>query len=280
MKINWSEAVYKLSRQGQAYVIVTLIGAAGSTPRDSGSKMLVAKEGLFDTVGGGRLEYEIVEFANQLLLKDESCQRLKQFDLGIHLDQCCGGSTNVLFECFAQTRVNIILFGAGHVGRALLPILASLPCKVHWVDSRNSQFPEEVLNYPNVEKIVSSDPPLEVDKMPINSFYIVLTHKHQMDFDICAKIFDRSDFRYFGLIGSKTKWRRFQRRFLKKGITQGQLDQVSCPIGFSGVSGKLPAEIAVAIAAEVIAIYRKQHQGVKPSRISGVTRKQLSEWVK
>jgi len=280
MKTNWSEAAYQLSRQGQAYVIVTLIGVSGSTPRNSGSKMIIAKEALFDTVGGGRLEHEIVKFANNLLLAGDSCQHLKQFDLGIHMDQCCGGSTNVLFECFAQTRVNIMLFGAGHVGRALLPILATLPCKIVWVDSRGEQFPNDISKYSNVEKIVSEKPQLEVEKMPIGSFYIVLTHKHQLDYDICCQIFERDDFSYFGLIGSKTKWRRFQRRFKQQGISLGQLDRVSCPIGSASVSGKLPAEIAVSIASELIAKYNRQKNEAKPTRVHGVSRKLMGELLK
>ncbi len=255
MKSSWSKAIHEMSEKGQSYVIATLIGVSGSTPRNSGTKMVVTKNGIYDTIGGGHLEHKIVKFANKLLLEDECCQLLEHFDLGIHLDQCCGGGTNVLFECFAETRVKLILFGAGHVGKALLPILATLPCQISWVDSRNEQFPSDLSNDSNVTKIVSEYPQNEVANMPKNSYYIVMTHKHQLDFDICSEVMSRNDFSYLGLIGSETKWRRFQKRFTQKGITKHQLERVNCPIGLSEVSGKLPAEIAISIASEIIAFY-------------------------
>lgn len=258
MKSSWSAAIHDMSEQGQSYVIVTLIGVSGSTPRNSGTKMVITKDGIYDTIGGGHLEHKIIKFANNLLSKGESCQQLTHFDLGIHLDQCCGGGTNVLFECFAETRVNIILFGAGHVGKALLPVLANLPCKIIWVDSRNDQFIDDLSSYNNVTKIVNENPQNEVTNMPQNSYYIIMTHKHQMDFDICSQVMKRNDFSYLGLIGSETKWRRFQRRFLQKGITKIQLERVNCPIGFSEVKGKLPTEIAISIAAEIIAHYNDE----------------------
>ena len=279
MKTSWSNAIQQMSQQGKAYVIVTLIGVAGSTPRASGTKMVITKEEIFDTIGGGHLEHKIIKFANELLKQGESTQRLQQFDLGIHLDQCCGGSTNVLFECFAETRVNIMLFGAGHVGQALLPLLASLPCYVYWVDSRVEQFPDNIVNYENVEIIISANPQNEVHKMPVNSYFIVMSHKHQMDFDICSEVFSRNDFEYLGLIGSNTKWRRFKRRFIQKGITDEQLEQVSCPIGLADVSGKLPAEIAVSISSEVIARYNLVKRDFDKVRVEGVTRQLIKELI-
>ena len=104
-----------------------------------------------------------------------------------------------------------------------------------------------------------------------------------MDFDICSKVMGRNDFNYLGLIGSETKWRRFQRRFTQDGITKKQLDRVNCPIGLSEVPGKLPAEIAISIASEVIAFYNAQEdknqsnkntsQGVNRNHSQGVNRK-------
>ncbi|MDQ7048434.1 MAG: xanthine dehydrogenase accessory protein XdhC [Enterobacterales bacterium] len=254
MKISWSQALAKLDQAGEAFVIATLITTRGSTPRNSGSKMVIAKNAIYDTLGGGHLEYKIIKQANKMLLENKTQQDLKQFDLGIHLDQCCGGRTQVLFEAFEDSRVNIMIFGAGHVGQALQPLLASLPCRIRWVDSRN-----ELLNglpvTPNVEKLVSADPISQVEQMPSNSFYIVLTHKHQLDFELCTKILTRNDFSYLGLIGSHTKWRRFKKRLLRDGITQQQIDRVSCPIGLEKVVGKLPAEIAISIAAQVVSRY-------------------------
>ena len=257
MKMNWIKAAHHLSQEGEAYVIVTLIGVAGSTPRDSGTKMLIALEKTFDSIGGGHLEHKAIKFAKQLLAEGKPRQHLEHFQLGIHLDQCCGGSANVLFECFPRTRVNIMVFGAGHVAEALIPILAALPCQISWVDSREGQFGTLADNLDNVKVIVSEYPEEEVAKMAEASYFIVLTHKHQLDFDISLEIIRRGDYAYFGLIGSKGKWNRFQQRLLQRDVTLEQLSLVNCPIGLDNVSGKMPMEVAVSISAELIEHYQK-----------------------
>jgi len=256
IKMNWVAAVQHLTNAGEAYVLVTLIGVAGSTPRDSGTKMVITTEGIYDSIGGGHLEHKTIKFAQALLKTGDACQHLEHFQLGIHLDQCCGGSTNVLFECFAATQAHIMVFGAGHVGTALIPILAGLPCKITWVDSREQQFNNLSTDYVNVKKVVRANPQDEVANMPRNSYYIVLTHRHQMDFDISLEVIRQEDYAYFGLIGSRGKWQRFQQRLLQRNVTQEQLQTVNCPIGLSNVSGKLPMEVAVSISSEVIEHYQ------------------------
>ena len=255
---NWSSASYKLSKQGQAYVLVTLVGVAGSTPRNSGTKMVISKGGVFDTIGGGHLEHKVIKYANKMLTDGKSAQHIEHFQLGSQLGQCCGGNASVLFECFAATGVNIMLFGAGHVGKALVPILAQLPCQVTWVDSRAEQFPANVGDYDNVAILISDAPESEVASMPQNSYFIVMTHNHQMDFDITQAILKRADFHYLGLIASATKWRRFQQRYKHRDIAPKQVARMNCPIGLSQVGGKLPIEVAVSISAEIIHTYQAQ----------------------
>ncbi|MFT5453007.1 MAG: xanthine dehydrogenase accessory factor [Enterobacterales bacterium] len=257
MKMNWIKAAHHFSQEGEAYVIVTLIGVAGSTPRDSGTKMVISFDKTFDSIGGGHLEHKAIKFAKQLLTEAKPCQHLEHFQLGIHLDQCCGGSANVLFECFPSTKVNIMVFGAGHVAEALIPILAALPCQIRWVDTREGQFGTLGDNLDNVKVILSQCPEDEVAKMPQGSYFIVLTHKHQLDFDISLQIIRREDYAYFGLIGSKGKWKRFQQRLLQRDVTLEQLSRVNCPIGLDNVSGKIPMEVAVSISAEIIEHYQK-----------------------
>ncbi|ASP49640.1 xanthine dehydrogenase accessory protein XdhC [Cognaticolwellia beringensis] len=258
MTTNWSSASYKLSKQGQAYVLVTLVGVSGSTPRNSGTKMVISHDDIFDTIGGGHLEHKAIKYAKKMLVSGKSCQHIEHFQLGSNLGQCCGGNTSVLFECFAATGVNIMLFGAGHVGKALVPILAQLPCKITWVDSREAQFPADLSSYENVDKVVSDSPELEVASMPANSYFIVMTHNHQMDFEISQAILKRANFHYLGLIASNTKWRRFQQRYKHRDIDQIQVARMSCPIGLAEVGGKLPMEVAVSVSAEIINVYQAQ----------------------
>lgn len=261
---NWNSAAYQLSKQGQAYVLVTLVGVMGSTPRNSGTKMVISKNDIFDTIGGGHLEYQTIKHARNMLANGKDGQHLEHFQLGTNLGQCCGGNVSVLFECFADVGINIMLFGAGHVGKALVPILAQLPCQITWVDSREELFPININDkadaYHNVQKLVSDTPELEVASMPENSYYIVMTHNHQMDFDISQAILKRGDFTYLGLIASDTKWRRFQQRYKHRDIDPQQIERMNCPIGLAQVGGKLPMEVAVSVAAEIINCYQTEQK--------------------
>jgi xanthine dehydrogenase accessory factor len=256
MKINWTGAVHQLNKQGKAYVVATIVGVTGSTPRNSGTKMVITNEDIFDTIGGGHLEHKVIKHAHQLLTSGEACQQLEHFQLGAQLGQCCGGDASVLFECFAASGANIILFGAGHVGKALIPILAGLPCSITWVDNRAEQFPDDIDSYSNVTAVISENPEEEVASMPANSYYIVMTHNHQLDFDISHNILKRADFAYSGLIASDTKWRRFQQRFQHRDIEKILVDKMNCPIGLAQVQGKLPMEVAVSVAGEIIQLYQ------------------------
>jgi xanthine dehydrogenase accessory factor len=155
-----------------------------------------------------------------------------------------------------------MLFGAGHVGKALVPLLAQLPCKVTWVDSREAEFPVNAEQYDNVLKVVSDAPELEVASMPENSYFIVMTHNHQMDFEISQAILKRADFQYLGLIASDTKWRRFKQRYKHRDIDENQVARMNCPIGLSQVGGKLPMEVAISVSAEIINIYQAEQTKV------------------
>lgn len=260
MYSNWIDAAHQLSRQGEAYVMATLIGVSGSTPRNSGTKMVITSERIYDTIGGGHMEHKVINHGHKMLAKGEAGQHIEHFQLAAGLGQCCGGTATVLFECFAQSSVNIMLFGAGHVGQALAGILAGLPCKVRWVDNREEQFPSAIYmqSLHNITQVVSDSPADEVMSMPENSYYIVMTHNHQLDFEICQKILQHRSFNYLGLIASTTKWRRFQQRFAHRDIDSQLIERMSCPVGLSEVPGKKPMEIAVSIAAELIGIYQSQ----------------------
>ena len=255
-KLHWDQASLNLRQQGIAYVLITIIGVTGSTPRNSGTKMVVSAKDTFDTIGGGHLEYQAIKKAQKLLLGNTDRQLIEHFQLGSQLGQCCGGNASVLFECFAANTVHVAVFGAGHVGQALLPMLAGLPCHVTWVDNRGSQFPMSGAQYANVTQLITDDPAGEVSAMPSNTLYIVMTHNHQLDFDISLAILKREDFHYLGLIASETKWRRFQQRYKHREIKPSLIEQMNCPIGLEQVVGKMPMEVAISVAGQVIESYQ------------------------
>jgi xanthine dehydrogenase accessory factor len=255
-KLKWDQASFNLNRQGKGFVLITIIGVSGSTPRDSGTKMVVSQNQSFDTIGGGHLEYKAIKKAQELLQKNKDCQVIEHFQLGSQLGQCCGGNASLLFECFATSKIHIAVFGAGHVAQALIPMLAGLPCHITWVDNRESQFPVNCEQYANVTKLLSDDPESEVACMPSNTLNVVMTHNHQLDFEISLAILKREDFHYLGLIASDTKWRRFQQRYKHRDVKPSLVERMNCPIGLEQVVGKMPMEVAISVAGQIIESYQ------------------------
>lgn len=166
------------------------------------------------------------------------------------------------FEAVVGSDFNIAVFGAGHVGSAVVQALSTLDCNIRWVDSRRNIFRASAAN---VRTIESSDPALEVAAMPANSCYLVMTHSHSVDFGICDRILRRDDVIYCGLIGSISKRRRFEKRFREQGLQEQAINRLVCPIGVAGISGKKPAEIAVAAAAELLQVYEQAVRGARPA---------------
>ncbi|MBL4681845.1 MAG: xanthine dehydrogenase accessory protein XdhC [Pseudomonadales bacterium] len=276
----WYEAVQFLSDCGESYVLVTVLGVKGSAPRDSGTKMVVTKDYIYATIGGGHLEYKSTLIARDLLAGGEQDQHIEHFVLGASLGQCCGGSVSVLYEKFAAKKIDIMLFGAGHVGRSLVNILGELPCQLTWVDSREDYLPKTTPN--NTKTIYSEYPQEEVSTMPAGSYYVVMTHNHQIDLEICASILQHQQSEYVGLIGSESKWRRFQtklkQRLVHAKLPESLIENITCPVGLSEVKGKQPMEVAVSIAGEIINHYQSttsKQKGVTWAKAKGISEKLL-----
>lgn len=257
-KRGWLALLADFEARSEPCVLITVADEQGSTPRDAGTKMLVGRQEQHLTIGGGHLEYRAVEIAREMLAAGTRQPRLERFSLAASLGQCCGGVTTLLFEPLLAQDVPVIVFGAGHVARALVPLLAGLPCALRWVDSRPQEFPSVLPA--GVEKIVTDEPVDEIARMPAGAYYIVMTHNHPLDLELTAAILARGDHGYFGLIGSKTKWAKFRHRLAARGHGADRLARVRCPLGLPEVQGKLPLEIAIAVAGEVIAHYGRQAQ--------------------
>lgn len=160
------------------------------------------------------------------------------------------GSRLTLAQCIQPPELEVVLFGAGHVGRALVSVFGMLPCHVTWVDSREEEFCTDLPA--NATVTCTDDPEEEVEAAAPGACFLVLTHSHALDFELTRRILARQDFRYFGLIGSMTKRRGFERRLRDRGVPQALLDRIQCPIGIEGVTGKEPGVIAVAVAAQLL----------------------------
>jgi len=162
------------------------------------------------------------------------------------------GRRSGLSTSLAAPPTPIVLFGAGHVGHALVKLLGMLPCVVQWVDARDELFPEEVPC--NVQVEATDTPDAIVDSAPAVACFLVMTHDHSLDFSLAIRIMRRNDFAYFGMIGSKTKRVKFERRLVDRGVDPGRLTEMTCPIGVEGIVDKAPASIAVAVCAQLMQV--------------------------
>jgi len=155
-------------------------------------------------------------------------------------------------ERFGRSGTPLILFGAGHVGKALIRALESLPFEVTWVDSRVDAFPEVLPA--NVRSLSPANPPEVLLRAPANSLVVVMTHSHALDLELTAAALARPSFPFVGLIGSGSKCARFRRRLRDFGITSQATDRLTCPIGIEGIRGKEPAVIAASVTAQLLTI--------------------------
>ncbi len=241
--MTWVAALTRHEAEATPCVLVTLLSARGSVPREAGAKMVVTRDAQNGSIGGGRLEYECADLARELLRAPPEGPVTRDFPLGPALGQCCGGHVTVLFEAMVPPPL-VALFGAGHVGRSLVRFLGELPVRVCWIDDREAfagVLPGNVVS--------RGDPLGAVADLPPGAIVLVMTHDHALDFRIVAACLRRGDARFIGLIGSETKRARFARRLRDEGLSDVPL---VCPIGVPGVGGKLPAEIALSVAAQVM----------------------------
>lgn len=261
--MNWVQSIAKLSKENQGFVLITVLKVAGSAPREVGAKMVISHNDTFDTIGGGNLEYQATARARALLDEGERAVFSESFSLGRDLTQCCGGSVELLFEHIPACKVQIALFGAGHVGTCLAKILAELPYRVSWLDNRESLVSaicDQGLPA-SLDIQYFRQPETTVERFPGNSVFLILTHSHELDMELAEAVIARGDARFCGLIGSKSKAAKFRSRLRRKGFTKDEIASLVCPIGLPGIAGKKPMQVAVSIAAQVIALAHEGESG-------------------
>ncbi len=260
---DWSQWVAHIRQQQTPAVLVKVDSIVGSAPREVGARMIVTQNQVYGTIGGGNLEFKACQVARDQLSQGGS-DGLQRFPLGAGLGQCCGGLVNLMFESLtadsdwralagSEPFLDLYLFGAGHVGQAVVAVMQTLPVRIVWVDEREDIFPQ---NLPTMtEAIVSNTPEAEIVAAPSDSYFLVMTHDHGLDQRLCEQILKRNDFAYFGLIGSHSKRRNFETRLHRRGIQADAIGRMVCPIGIDGISGKQPVQIAISVAAEILQVY-------------------------
>ncbi len=259
----------------QAAVWVTVVAHRGSVPREEDAWMAVFADSTLGSIGGGHLEWQAMAQARALLAGQAADALLpprlleRAYALGPSLGQCCGGEVRLRFELVSAAdlprlrahfaarqaqRSPLTLFGAGHVARALVQLLAPLPFWVHWVDSRDGIFPDTL---PGNVRTEHSDPlQTEVAMLAPGSCVLIMSFSHAQDLEVVAACLlrqrERQDLPFIGLIGSRSKWASFRHRLAEHGFSSAELAQVTCPIGVPGITGKAPEVIAVAVAAQLL----------------------------
>ncbi|HUZ31324.1 MAG TPA: xanthine dehydrogenase accessory protein XdhC [Xanthobacteraceae bacterium] len=309
----WTRIRDTIERHGSA-ALLSVVGAAGSVPRETGARIVLQPDGgFFGSIGGGRLEYEAIAAARSTLAAGRGKAQFRDWPLGPNLGQCCGGLVKTLTETFdrndlptigrlaeaelagafatrsrldddgriartivahdganphpgstasfaampfheqfGEVTTPVLLFGAGHVGRAVVLALAPLPFSVRWIDSRADQFPQHVPQ--NVATACTDAVERELADAPRDALVVVMTHAHPLDFDIVAQALQRGAFDFVGLIGSETKRARFVSWARQLGIPDRELDRLVCPLGITEIKGKEPAVIAASLAAQLLMV--------------------------
>jgi xanthine dehydrogenase accessory factor len=253
-------------RAGPA-VLVRVEAVQGSGPREVGAWMAVTASDLIATIGGGHLEFEATTHARGLL-EGQVLPLSRRFPLGPALGQCCGGVVDLSFELVSLSQladlrerlsppeVSLLpvgLFGGGHVARAIVELLARLPCRVQWFDSRDEVFPADLPAHIRAEH--SEPVQAAVQDLSPGSLVLIMSFSHAEDLAVLAACLlrqrERGDLPFIGLIGSKSKWASFSARLRERGFSAAELARVTCPIGLPGIEGKQPEVIAIAVAAQL-----------------------------
>ncbi|WP_322047031.1 xanthine dehydrogenase accessory protein XdhC [Paraburkholderia sp. J67] len=199
------------------------------------------------------------------------------WDTGAHTGSHAGANTHanadettlLLTETIAPNDFPVVLFGAGHVGAALVRVLGTLPCQVRWVDARDAAFPSPeafaALGASNVAIDANDAPDEAIDAAPPGTSFIVMTHDHSLDLELAERILRRGDFVFFGMIGSHSKRKQFEHRLAARGIDPLQIARMNCPLGVDGIVDKSPEVIAISAAAQLLqAIEAAAHAHASP----------------
>lgn len=234
-------------------IYIEITATRGSAPRDAGTAMQVTPTTTNGTIGGGALEYRAIAKARKILAANAP-EQSETIPLGPNLGQCCGGAVTLQYT-YTECRLDrgpfrlykaeknpphpkhLWLWGAGHVGRAVVNTAHPQALKITWIDSSADRFPSRIPKH--VTRTPAADMPLLASRAPHYAHHLIFTYSHEIDLALCAALLKRGG-ASIGLIGSDTKWARFSKRLTAMGLDP---TQITCPIGDKSL-GKAPHAIA------------------------------------
>lgn len=260
-------AARAMTEPAVATIWVEITEARGSTPRDAGTAMMVTATATQGTIGGGALEYQAIADARTMLGTGEA-EMVRRVALGPGLGQCCGGAVTLRFtrerqatdpEPYSIHRITahaphpelLWLWGAGHVGRAVVRACPPQAFKITWVDDTAARFPDWAgsVHSRSLTILPAADMPRLAAHAPTHAHHLIFTYSHQIDLALCAALLQRGA-ASIGLIGSATKRARFWNRLTAIGLDPGA---ITCPIGDRRL-GKAPDAIARGIVAALLSM--------------------------
>lgn len=252
---DWWERVAEVAKEGEPFVLATLVKGVGSTPRKPGTKFIIKKNGSFvGTIGGGQLEALVIAEALKLFVTKKP--KLIRYELCPRTGQCCGGVVEIFLDLINH-QPQLFVFGAGHVGQALTQTMVGTPFEIHvidprneWLDSISQSASKHFMNYDDFCKnsLWKQTP----------SYIVIMTPSHEQDLELLS-FFLEKELTFLGLIGSRSKWARFQQKLIERGFKEKDLNRVTCPIGLD-LGGDTPQEIAISIAAQLISLNAKREK--------------------
>ena len=262
--MEWLAAVQRLRAERLAGIIITLASVRGHAPRNGGAKMVVSAGAAWGTIGGGNLEATSIERARVMIAEHAGEPELMTMLLNdkasaMYGVQCCGGEVIMLLEPIRVIPA-VVIFGLGHVGLELARVLSRHDIELHLVDSRADMLGDDrlsVLAGGNASLQVHHAPVPEsvFELLPTGTHALIMTHDHAEDVALCDVALRSDGLASIGLIGSRAKWLRFQRRLLDEGHTEAELARIQTPIGVPGIISKDPAAIAVSVAASLLQMF-------------------------
>ena len=247
---GWLEAATACHRTATGFALVSRIGG----PADAPAQLLVTSDDATGSLGDPALDSAAIALARPRVQARSAGAGLVNSPNGI--------DATLLIHVVVPENFNVLVFGNGHVGRALVQVLGALPASVRWIDTRESDFPHAVPA--NVDVVATDAPEDELAHAPHGAYVVVMTHSHALDFALIETALARDDWRYLGLIGSRAKRNQFEKRMTARGVAPEQLARVVCPIGAASalpIRSKEPGAIAVAVAAELLALRERGARG-------------------
>lgn len=259
--LNIHSKILELNKLNFSFVLATIIKSSGSVPGKTGFKMIIEKKGnCFGTVGGGAIEKQVIDDAQEILKKGKNeirdyllSDKIKKSDKKNSttiVPMKCNGKVSIFYEVYGQ-KSKVFIFGGGHVGNALLYSLKPLPFFTVLIDNRTEFANKEInadadeINHADYEEYAKKFKPAEDD------FVVIVTHGHNFDFKILKILYERKlDLKYIGLIASQSKAREMITGIKKAFGKKINTDSIYSPIGLK-IGGDSPSEIALSIAAEI-----------------------------